>query len=105
VLSTRHHGELLAEAGAARPWARKDRSDWRFLDMATTNGHTTAVSDLVDSLRRAHQLCDTGDNLPELLREALEQLATEIGGTEQLVRHRPGSWEAVNVRQLAGLLH
>lgn len=73
--------------------------------MATANGHTTAVSDLVDSLRRGHQLCDTtGDNLPELVRETLEQLATELVGTEQLVRHRPGSWEAVNVRQLAGLL-
>jgi hypothetical protein len=73
--------------------------------MPTTNSHTTAVSDLVDSLRRAHQLCDTtGDNLPELLREALEQVATELGGTEQLVRHRPGSWEAENVRQLAGLV-
>ncbi len=73
--------------------------------MAPTNGHTTAVSDLVDSLRRAHQLCDmTGENLPELLREALAQLATELGGTEQLVRHRSGSWEAESVRQLAGLV-
>jgi hypothetical protein len=73
--------------------------------MTTTNDHPTAVPDLVDSLRRAHQLCDTtGDNLPELLREALERLATELGGTEQLVRHRPGSWEAENVKQLAALL-
>lgn len=71
--------------------------------MATTYDHTTTVSDLVDLLRRAYQLCDTtGDSLPELLRE--DQLATGLGGTEQLVRHRLGSWEAESVRQLARLL-
>lgn len=60
------------------------------------------AADLVDALRRAHRLCDTtADNLPELLREALEQLGRELGGVEELVRHRPGSWEAENVRQLA----
>jgi hypothetical protein len=34
-----------------------------------------------------------GENLPELLREALER-AAEARGAEALVRHRPGAWEA-----------
>lgn len=55
------------------------RSDWRF-DMTAVNDHSTTVSDLVDSLRRAHQLCDTtGHNLPELLRTALGATGRRAG--------------------------
>jgi hypothetical protein len=44
---------------------------------------------------------ETGHNLPEMLREALEELAVTYRSVEALVAQRPGSWEAEHVRQLA----
>jgi hypothetical protein len=71
--------------------------------MATANDHGTTVSDLVESLRRAHRLCDTtGDNLPELIRTALEQLAKERGSTGQLVGFRPGPVSVLQLRVNGG---
>lgn len=40
-------------------------------------------------------------NLPEQLREALEALGRSQGGSNALVVHRPGSWEAQHVLALA----
>jgi hypothetical protein len=64
-----------------------------------------AVDALEDALEDALGLCDgqAGLNLPELLREALERVARRHGGSHALVRHRPGSWEAVHVAALAEL--
>lgn len=42
-----------------------------------------------------------GHNLPEMLREALEELAVSYRSIEALVAHCPSSWEADHVRQLA----
>lgn len=61
-----------------------------------------AYGDLVAALVLALTHCDeTGDNLPEMLRAALEEVATELGGVLRLVEHRPGSWEAQHVAALA----
>jgi hypothetical protein len=57
---------------------------------------------LVDALAEALDYCArSGWNLPEVLRMALEQLAADRGGSWQLIKHRPGSWEAVHVSALA----
>lgn len=45
-----------------------------------------------------------GPNLPEMIRASLEWLGAIKGGTEALVRHRPGSWEAEHIRALAAML-
>lgn len=45
-----------------------------------------------------------GDNLPERLAAALSELARERGGTDALVAHRPGCWEATHVEALGYLL-
>ena len=69
-------------------------------------------SQLVDALAAAYQLgedttYDPGGpvpawaNLPEQLRDALEELGRRHGGSATLVAHRPGSWEAVHVVALA----
>lgn len=60
----------------------------------------------VDTLRQALSNCldvadQTGHNLPEMLREALEEVAISRRSVHTLVRHRPGSWEAQLVMQLA----
>lgn len=80
-----------------------------FADLAT------ARRELVEALRAAWRLCEllrdpfdvgvpTGQNVPELLRAALEVVAAEVGGVDELVKHRPGSWEADHVRSLAVIL-
>ena len=56
------------------------------------------VSALQDCLEAA---AETGHNLPEMLREALVDLAVTYRSVEALVAQRPGSWEAEHVRQLA----
>lgn len=76
-----------------------------------------AVAELEASIRLALDVCDAlddgfrtewgtaaGMNLPELLRGALSRVAEELGGEEELVRHRPGSWEADHVRTLGMVL-
>lgn len=70
--------------------------------------------DLVEAVRAAWRLCErlrdpylpvpVGLNVPELVRGALEVVAAEVGGVEELVAHRPGSWEADHVRSLAALV-
>jgi hypothetical protein len=56
------------------------------------------VSALQDCLEAA---AETGHNLPEMLREALVDLAVTYRSVEALVAQRPGTWEADHVRQLA----
>lgn len=70
-----------------------------------------AVSVLDEAIRVALDVCDaldngtgSGVNLPELLREALTNVATELGGEDALVVHRPGSWEASHVQALGTVL-
>jgi hypothetical protein len=41
-----------------------------------------------------------GDNLAERLSAALQEVAERRGGTEALVAHRPGCWEAQHVAAL-----
>lgn len=71
-----------------------------------------AAANLVNNLRMILSFLDAmdpppwrqprvGQNLPEILRMALEEVARERGGIERLVEHRPGSWEADLVRRLA----
>ncbi len=71
-----------------------------------------ATEALTAALRHAWQVCEqvnprpvlAGTNLPEILAEALQTLARELGMTEALVAHRRGSWEAAHVRRLGSLL-
>ncbi len=42
-----------------------------------------------------------GVELGDLLAEALTAVAREVGGSDQLVRYRPGSWEAQHLIALA----
>jgi hypothetical protein len=42
-----------------------------------------------------------GVEIGGLVSAALTAVAREVGGTDQLVRYRPGSWEAEDVRHLA----
>jgi hypothetical protein len=73
----------------------------------------TVNAELIAAIRHAWDVCErldegpvrpggprAGVNLPELLREACEQVARDVGGVEAFVRHRPGSWEADVVRRL-----
>jgi hypothetical protein len=68
---------------------------------------TTELNELVvRQLAAALQDCletagETGHNLPEMLREALVELAVTYRSVEALVAQRPGSWEAEHIRQLA----
>jgi hypothetical protein len=63
---------------------------------------SAAHDGLVDALVLALAYCDeTGDNLPEMLRAALEDVAHELGSVLRLIEHRPGSWEAQHVAALA----
>jgi hypothetical protein len=51
----------------------------------------------------AERHCHThGLSFPDMLRDALTDAARHLGGTEQLVRTRPGSWEADHIRALTG---
>jgi len=69
------------------------------------------LEDLAAALQIALTACDppqvlpngavAGVNLPELLSQALAMVAMKEGGIEALVRHRPGCWEANDVRHLA----
>lgn len=71
------------------------------------------VRGLVAAIDAALAYCDEVDpgplpwgarlstNLPELLREALEEIA-ERDGVERLIEHRPGSWEAQHLLALVG---
>ncbi len=71
---------------------------------------TRAHIELVEALRSVWEHCERfydddlslgrGGNLPELLRGALTELGREVGGTDGLTRHRPGSWEAQHVTGL-----
>ncbi len=68
---------------------------------------------LVEAFDAALAYCDEVDpgplpsgarastNLPELLREALEEIAGR-DGADRLVEHRPGSWEAQHLLALVG---
>lgn len=71
-----------------------------------------AYAELVAALKRCLASCDppqevqpgiyAGMNLPELLSAALEQVCEDADeGTNYLVRHRPGCWEAGHVTALA----
>lgn len=63
---------------------------------------TTPHERLTTALRRAETRCHRdGYSFPDMLREALEAVAVGLGGTDELVRTRPGSWEAGHLRDLA----
>ena len=56
---------------------------------------------LVRAIRAAEATCaELDSSFPDLLREALEEVAGELGGAEMLVRTRPGSWEADHLHAL-----
>lgn len=69
--------------------------------LTTAIGLALDVCDAHDSGPLPGRTIRAGLNMPELLRDALEDVARERGGTDALVIHRPGSWEAQHVRALA----
>lgn len=52
------------------------------------------VEDITDCVR-------AGDDLGDVLSAALGVVANRVGGIEDLVRARPGSWESEHIRRLA----
>lgn len=52
---------------------------------------------ITSALLDAHQ---AGDDIADLLADALARAAATLGSTEALLTHRPGSWEASDVRHL-----
>lgn len=51
---------------------------------------------------RLWRLCDHGGvGLPEELSATLQEAARTVGGVEALVRSRPSSWDASDLRHLA----
>lgn len=90
--------ELLERLVALEEWPKPEETR-EFID--------ATVAELDAGLRLALDVCDALHgtvNLPELLSLALAGIAEELGGEEELVRHRPGSWEAEHVRRLGMVL-
>jgi hypothetical protein len=52
---------------------------------------------ILTALRSAHA---AGEDVAETIARALARLAAELGGTWQVLRNRPGSWEAAHVAEL-----
>lgn len=52
---------------------------------------------ILAGLRTAHA---AGEDVGETIARALARLAAELGGSRQVLRNRPGSWEASSVREL-----
>jgi hypothetical protein len=61
---------------------------------ASMSGHDTQM---LAALRTAHA---SGEDVAETIARALARLAAELGGSEQVLRNRPGSWEAAVAEQL-----
>jgi hypothetical protein len=61
---------------------------------ADMSGHDYA---LLAALRTAHA---AHEDVGETIARACARLAAELGGTEQVLANRPGSWEASAVREL-----
>jgi hypothetical protein len=61
---------------------------------APMSGHDFA---LLAALRTSHA---AGEDVAETIARALARLAAGLGGSRQVLRNRPGSWEASAVRQL-----
>jgi hypothetical protein len=66
----------------------------------------TAIREgLVAALAAAWELAERGGpDLPGTLAGALQELSSSAGGAGALVRSRPGSWEAVDIRHLGATL-
>jgi hypothetical protein len=74
--------------------------------MITIEQWRQSFARLVDAIDRYEQDCwdtEPGGSFPDGLREALEEVAARRGGVEELVRTRPGCWEADHIRALAAL--
>jgi glyoxylase-like metal-dependent hydrolase (beta-lactamase superfamily II) len=78
--------------------ARSSLADLAALDLPgrarTMAGHDYA---LLAALRTAHA---AHEDVGETIARACARLAAELGGTEQVLANRPGSWEASAVREL-----
>jgi hypothetical protein len=61
---------------------------------ADMSGHDYA---LLAALRTAHA---AHEDVGETIARACARLAAELGGTEQVLANRPGSWEAAVIEQL-----
>jgi hypothetical protein len=61
---------------------------------AAMSGHDYA---LVAALRTAHA---AGEDIGETLARALARLAAELGGIFEVIKARPGSWEAALIAEL-----
>jgi hypothetical protein len=61
---------------------------------AAMSGHDYA---LLGAIRTAHA---AGEDVAETIARALARLAAELGGSSEVLRNRPGSWEASSVREL-----
>jgi len=54
---------------------------------------------LLGALRTAHR---AGEDLGETIARGLARLAAELGGSYQVLRNRPGSWESALIARLLG---
>lgn len=60
-----------------------------------------AQARLLDLIEDITDVVRAGDDLGDVLSAALGVVANRVGGIEDLVAGRPGSWEAEHVRRLA----
>ncbi len=61
---------------------------------ASMTGHDCQM---LAALRTAH---GAGEDVAETVARALARLAAELGGSAEVIRNRPGSWEAAAVAEL-----
>lgn len=71
---------------------------------SSTASYTHELRELADAILNAFSQCDEEHwSFPDLLREAFQEVAAYVGDEQELVRSRPGSWEADHIRRLASL--
>lgn len=87
---------LHAAADRQDDWHRRQTA--RTADMAVVADYRTRLAALLVAARQA------GVEVAEdLIAAAVRDAARRVGGIEQLLWFRPGSWEASHVRQLGAM--
>lgn len=75
--------------------------DWRIVEWV--DDASAYIEQIAATALAAHAFCQAnpGHDVSDLLSAGLRHAARTLGGSTELVRHRPGSWEATHVTALA----